>query len=168
MGVAALFILSTASAQQGKPPASPPAHTEATINGHQIRIDYSAPSMRGRKIMGELVPYGKVWRTGANSATKLTTDANLDIGGLKVPAGTYTLYSLPGESDWSLIVNKQTGQWGTVYDEAQDLGRVKMTVSHPSSPVEKMAITLTSDGGNKGTLKVEWENTSASVPVTVE
>ncbi len=168
VGVAALFMLSAATAQQGKPPLSPPANTEVTINGHQIRIDYSAPSMRGRKIMGELVPYGKVWRTGANSATKLTTDAALDIGGLKVPAGTYTLYTLPGENEWSLIVNKQTGQWGTVYTESQDLGRVKMNVTHTSAPVEKMAIMLSNDGGNKGTLKIEWENTSASVPITVE
>ena len=118
--------------------------------------------------MGGLVPYGKVWRTGANSATKLTTDAALDIAGLKVPAGAYTLYTLPGESEWMLIVNKQTGQWGTVYDQAQDLGRVKMTSGHPSAPVEKMSIALTSDGENKGTLRIEWENTSVSVPFTVE
>src|SRR6185369_4058509 len=96
-----------------QPPLSPPAHTETTINGKKVSIDYSAPSMRGRKIMGELVPFGQVWRTGANSATTLKTETDLLIGGQKVPAGTYTIYSLPGENDWQLIINKQTSQWGT-------------------------------------------------------
>ena len=87
-----------------------------------------SPSMRGRKIMGGLVPYDKVWRTGANAATTLKTTAALDFGGTLVPAGTYTLYTLPGEKGWKLIINKQTGQWGTQYDQAQDLARVDLKV----------------------------------------
>ena len=83
--------------------------------------------MRGRKIMGGLVPYGRWWRTGADNATTFQTEADLDIGGLKVPKGTYTIYTLPGAKEWQLIVNKQTGQFGTEYDQQQDLGRVKMT-----------------------------------------
>ena len=86
--------------------------------------------MRGRKIMGGLVPYGKVWRTGANPATTLITKANLKIGTLDVPAGTYTIYTLPNEDQWLLIVNKQTGQWGTVYHEDQDLGRTPWNTRH--------------------------------------
>jgi Protein of unknown function (DUF2911) len=147
---------------------SPPAETSVTINGKKITITYSAPSMRERKIFGGLEPYGKVWRAGANEATSLSTDADLDINGLKVPAGKYTLYVWLDANQWQLIVNKQTGQWGTVYNEKQDLGRVQMTMSKPSAPVETYKMTLSSAGGNKGKLTLEWENTVASVPFTVQ
>ena len=149
-------------------PLSPPAETSVTINGKKISINYSAPSMRGRKIMGELVPYAAVWRTGANAATSLKTEGNLTINGLKVPKGDYTLYTFVDPSQWLLIVNKQTGQDGTDYDQGQDLGRAKMTMSKSPAPVEKFTITLTGTGGNKGLLKLAWENTVASVPFTVE
>ena len=86
--------------------------------------------MRDRKIFGGLVPYGQVWRTGANSATSLKTDVDLTIGGAPVPAGSYTLYTIPTETGWKLIINKQTGQWGTDYDEKQDLARVDMKVTN--------------------------------------
>ncbi len=150
-----------------KAPLSPPATAEGTIGDKKITIKYSAPSMRNRKIMGELVPYGKVWRTGANDATTLITDADLMIGDLRVPKGTYTLYSLPGESEWKLIVNKQTGQWGTQYDEAQDLGRVNLTVKKTDAPVEKFMIAVVPGGAGDGQLKMMWENTELSVPVKV-
>jgi hypothetical protein len=153
-------------AQAQKP--SPAADTSVTINGKKITIKYSAPSMRGRKIFGDLVPYGQVWRAGANEATSLTTEADLDINGLKVPAGSYTLYVLPEANQWQIVVNKQIGQWGTVYNQDQDLGRVKMTMSKSSAPVETYKMTLTSDGGNKGKLTLEWENTVASVPFTAK
>lgn len=157
-----LFATTAALAQaEAKKPLSPPARAEATISGKKITVDYSAPSMRGRKIMGELVPYGKVWRTGANAATTLTTAADLMIGSLHVPAGKYTLYTIPGEKEWTLIVNKQTGQWGMSYDEAQDLGRVKLKVAPVKDPVETFAI------GIGDTLSLTWENTKAWVPVVV-
>jgi len=105
-----LFIAAAALAQEAKKPLSPPAKAEATIGGKKVTVDYSAPSKRDRKIMGGLVPYGQVWRTGANAATTLTTETGLMIGDLHVPAGKYTLYSLPGEKEWTLIVNKQTGR----------------------------------------------------------
>ena len=124
--------------------------------------------MRGRKIFGGLVPYGQVWRAGANDATALTTEADLDMNGLKVPAGSYTLYVLPEANQWQLIVSKQTGQWGTEYNQERDLGRVKMTMSKASAPVETYKMTLSSAGGNKGKLTLEWENTAASVPFTVQ
>ena len=149
-------------------PLSPPAETSVVINGKKITINYSAPSMRGRKIFGGLEPYGRVWRTGANEATSLKTEANLNINGLKVPKGNYTLFTYIDPAQWLLIVDKQTGQEGTDYDQSQDLGRAKMTMSKPPSPVEKFTITLTSTGGNKGLLKLAWENTVASVPFTVE
>ena len=155
-----LFIAAIALAQDApKKPLSPPAKAAATLNGKKVTIDYSAPSKRNRAIMGGLVPYGQVWRTGANAATTLTTEADLMIGALHVPKGTYTLYSIPGEKEWTLIVNKQTGQWGTNYDAAQDLGRVKMTVSPVKDTVETFVIGIDKN------LTLTWENTRASVAV---
>lgn len=148
-------------------PLSPPANTSATIGGKKLTIAYSAPFIRGRKIMGGLVPYGQVWRTGADNATTFQTDADLDVGGLKVPRGTYTIYTLPGAAEWQLIINKQTGQWGTEYNQRQDLGRVEVTMAQTPAPVDKMKIELLPAGGNKGLLKIAWERTELSVPITV-
>jgi hypothetical protein len=149
---------------QAKPPLSPPGQTTAKIGAATLTIDYNRPSMRGRKIMGELVPFGKVWRTGANRATHLKTDAGIRIGTLAVPAGTYTIYTLPGEKAWTLIINKQIGQWGTQYDQAQDLGRVDLKVEALPAAVEQFTMTL-SGTGNTGSLTLEWENTRASVAI---
>lgn len=146
---------------------SPEMQTSATIGGKQIRIEYSAPSARGRKVMGEVVPYGKVWRTGADGATTLVTDADLQFGSLSVPKGVYTVWTLPGENDWQLIINKQTHQWGTMYDASQDLGRVPMKVTKLSSPREQVQITLKPTGANTGELQVSWGDVEASAPFTV-
>lgn len=160
----------TLSAQQG-PPKSPPATESATIAGKVISITYSSPGVKGRAghIFGKdgLIghdPTYPVWRAGANSATKLHTDADLKIGGLAVPKGDYSLYvDLSDPDNWVLIVNKQTGQWGTKYDKAQDLGRVKMSMSKPLAPVENLKYTIADLGGTTGKLTLEWENHSASV-----
>jgi hypothetical protein len=109
-----------------------------------------------------------VWRAGANSATAFHTDADLDINGLAVPKGDYTIFVLVNVDPWQLIINKQTGQWGLTYNEAMDLGRVKMNVTKPPAPIETFKITLSSTGGNKGSLQMEWENVIASVPITVK
>ena len=118
--------------------------------------------------MGELVPYGQWWRTGADSATMFRTEADLDIGGLKVPKGAYSIYTLPGAKEWQLIVNKQTGQFGTEYDPKQDLGRVKMNLTQTPALVDGFKIELSSTGGNKGLLKMAWERTDVSVPFVVQ
>jgi hypothetical protein len=145
---------------------SPPAQASVSLAGHTITVDYGAPSMRGRKILGGLLPYDKVWRTGANEATTLKTDVNLKIGDLGVPAGTYTLYSIPAKGGWTLIVNKQTGQWGTVYDQSKDLGRVKMSEGVlPSSPVETFQIKFANTNGNFTELHLLWETTNVYVGV---
>ncbi len=158
---------STARAGEQRQVASPPGTAEIEINGKKIKIEYSRPSMRGRKIMGELVPYGKVWRTGANSATSLATEADLMFGNVTVPKGTYTLYTLPSANGWKLIINKQTGQWGTEYNQSQDLARIDMQVKQLSAPVEQFTISLDkADGG--GVLKLEWENTSATANFKVK
>ena len=139
----------TLSAQQG-PPKSPPATESATIAGKTITINYSSPGVKGRA--GHIFtkdglishdPTYPVWRAGANAATKLHTDADLTLGGLTVPKGDYTLYvDISDPDNWVLIVNKQTGQWGTDYDKTQDLGRVKMTMSKPLAMVENLKYTI--------------------------
>jgi hypothetical protein len=163
-GFTAIALAAPAAAQRY---TSPPVSTSAVIGGDHITIDYYAPSMHGRKIMGNLVPYDEVWCTGANWATKITSEADLDINGLKVPKGSYSIWTLPNEKRWLLIVNKQTGQFHLNYDESQDFARVKMNVKTLPSPVETFKIELQSAGGNKGTLSLLWENTDAWVPITV-
>ena len=152
---------------------SPAATTTIEFGGKQIRISYHAPSMHGRQIFGGLVPYDKVWRAGANQATLLHTDLDLTIGSLVVPKGDYSIYILPEENRWTLIINTQTGQWGikmggaTTEDPAKDLGRVVMKLSKPAAPVDTFAITLTKDG-NQGSLAMAWENTVATVAFTAK
>ena len=152
-------------AQESKP--SPDATADVTLGGKTIAITYNRPSVRGRKIMGGLVPYGQVWRTGANAATTLNTPVDLTIGGAAVPAGKYTLYTLPGENSWKLIINKQTEQWGTEYDEKQDLARVDMKVSQTPSPTEQFLISWNKQSESAATLSMAWENTRVTVPVKV-
>jgi Protein of unknown function (DUF2911) len=155
--------------KEKKAPLSPPAETSVTVNGKSLTIKYSAPSLRGREVFapgGQVSkdPTYPVWRAGANAATSLHTDADLDIGGVAVPKGDYTLFvSLEDPAAWQLIVNKQTGQWGLTYTKAQDLGRVKMTMSKPPAPIETYKMTLSA-----GKLQLEWGNVVASVPITVK
>ena len=163
----AILTASTAAQEQQKAPLSPPGTASVTFaDGKTITITYSRPSMRGRQIFGGLVPYGQVWRTGANAATSLKTDANLMIGGASVPAGSYTLYTIPNENGWKLIVNKQTGQWGTEYEEKDDLARVDMKVSKNASPTEQFTISLDKTGASAATLKLDWANTTASAVIS--
>ena len=162
----AIAALAAIMVAQGSKPASPPG--EATVkfdDGKSVAIQYSRPSMRGRKIFGGLVPYDEVWRTGANAATSLKTDVALDIGGASVPAGGYTLYTLPDANRWKLIINKQTGQWGTHYDQSQDLARIPMNLTQRPAGLELFTISFEKTGGDSAILKLEWENTIASVVV---
>ena len=157
-------------------PQSPPAETSVTINGKQIWIVYHAPSVRGRKIFGgadALQPDNTVWRLGADQATFLHTDADLDINGLAVPAGEYTLFADLDMGKWQLIVNKQTGQWGigrggANFDPAKNVGKTALTMSKPPAPVETLKISLTSTGGANGRLQIEWENVVASANFTAK
>ena len=165
-------LLATLAAAQMQMPGdkgallSPRKQASITFaDGKKVTIDYGAPSMRGRKIMGELVPFDEVWRTGANEATGFVTDTDLTIGGTKVPAGKYTLYTLPGANAWKLIVNKQTGQWGTVYNEDQDLARIDLAKTTLPKPVELMTISLDKSGGDAAKLNLQWETTGLSVDI---
>jgi len=145
---------------------SPPAKANVSLGSTAITIDYCAPSAHGRTIFGGLVPYGEVWRTGANAATTMTTTGDLQIGDLKVPAGTYTLYSVPTASGWTLVVNKQTKQWGTVYDKSQDLGRVRMAAGSTAAPVETFVIGFDKTMGQTTELHLKWAGVDASVQIT--
>ena len=146
---------------------SPKAHSSVAIAGAKIDVDYYAPSAHGRKIMGGLVPFGVVWCTGANIATKLTTGAPLHMGNLDLPKGEYSIWTIPGPQDWTLIINKETGQFHLNYKENLDFGRTKMNLKTLPSPVETFRVDLRADGGNKGTLALVWEKTEASIPFTV-
>jgi hypothetical protein len=155
-------------------PLSPAATASVAINGKTISIKYSAPSVRGRQIFGDGGLVSKdgtypVWRAGANAATALHTDADLDIAGLAVPKGDYTLFVLVKDPEkWQLVVNKQTGQWGLAYDQAKDQGRAPVTMSKPSAPIETYKVTLSDAGGGKGKLQLEWDKYIASVPIAVK
>ncbi len=156
--------LGSVSAQQ----ASPRKSAEMTLNGKKISVDYGAPSVRSRKIFGELVPYNQVWRFGANQATHFKADADLMFGKVEVPKGTYTLWVWPTATSWKLIINKTTGVWGTPYKpdyEKTELARIDMKAGKTKAPVEQMVISLSPAGGG-GELKMEWDNTSASVNFT--
>jgi hypothetical protein len=150
--------------------ASPVAKASATIAGKRITIKYGTPSVRGRQIFGGTGLLSNdatypVWRAGANKATTLITGADLDIGGLYVPAGSYSLYVLvTNPENWKLIVNRQTGHRGHIYTARTDLGRVDMQMDRPNAPVEKLRYTITT-AGNTGTIQLEWENHVASVPI---
>lgn len=153
-----------AVAQQKR--VSPHETASTTLNGGKVSITYGRPYMKGRKIIGGLVPMDKVWRTGADEATKLTTDTALTIGDLRVPPGSYSLFTIPGAAKWTLIVNKTADQWGAFnYDEKADLGRTEMKVTPASAPVEQFTILFVPNGKSAATLEMTWENTQASVPV---
>ncbi len=166
---ASLFAVATFAAAQmsmeqdkSKRP-SPPASAECKFSdGKTIKVDYSSPRAKGRKIFG----YGEIWRTGANDATTFVTDTNLTAGGKAIPAGSYTIFTIPKADKWTLIVNKKTAEWGIPYKyEADELARVDMQVSKTSAPVENFVIAF-DQSGSKCTLRMEWENTRASIETT--
>ena len=171
MAAALVLVAATASIVRAQSPA---LTATGVINGKTLAVRYSAPSVRGRQIFGaggllSRDPTYPAWRAGANAATTLTTDSDLMLGTLTVPKGTYTLYAWVQNPDaWDLIVSRQTGQWGLTYDPKQDLGRVKMTMSKPSSLVETLKYSIADKGAGQGELRVEWEHRVATVPITVK
>ncbi len=145
--------------------ASPRDSLSARVGGATVSVNYGRPSLRGRPT-AQLLPPGQVWRTGANQATHFRTDRDLVIGGARVPAGTYTLWTVPGPTEWTLILNRQTGQWGTVYDAAQDLVRVPMKVERAAQPAETFAIAVEPQGTG-AVLALTWADIRATVPVVL-
>jgi hypothetical protein len=154
-------------------PVSPLDSTAATMASGTVKIVYSRPAMRGRVIFGGLVPFAQVWRTGANAATSLITTSDIEINGVRVPKGSYTLYSLPerGARDstvgsWQLIVNRQTGQWGTEYHAEQDLARIPLRVSTSAEPIPRFRIAVEPAGAGRATLTLAWERTVGTADIT--
>lgn len=152
-----------APAPAGESVASPRDTARGTIGSAELLVDYGRPSRRGREIFGALVPFDQVWRTGANAATTLVVGAPVQIGGQPLPAGTYTVYSLPAANGWTLIVNGQTGQWGTEYAEGRDVLRVPMSVSR-AEPVDTFEIRI--EGGTaEGRMVLAWDTLQGEVPI---
>ena len=149
---------------QQRPVLSPRDSVTLSLDTNTISVNYSRPSMRGRKIMGALVPWEKVWRTGANLATHVRTSFDMVMDGVPVPRGTYTLWTVPSPAVWKIILNKQTGQWGTNYDATQDLARFDAHTETLPSPVDTFTITLQGTGKQGGLLKLLWENTGVTIP----
>jgi hypothetical protein len=128
-------------------------------------VDYSRPRAKGRKIYGDVVPLGKVWRTGANEATTFVTTADITVGGSAVPPGSYTIFTIPDKDKWTLIISKKTGEWGTDYPgPSSDLARVDMKVSSLPTPVENFTISF-DKSATGGTMNIDWESTRASVAI---
>ena len=146
---------------------SPADSVRASVAGAAVTVRYSRPSVRGRVIFGNVVPWNKVWRTGANEATVLETNGELSVAGTTVPAGKYSLWTIPSPAAWKLIINKNTGQWGTEYDAQYDLARLDMRVEPLRQPVEQFTIAI-EPSGNGGVLKLEWEKTRASIPLSTK
>jgi hypothetical protein len=146
------------------PKASPKATLTEQIGMASLAIEYSRPSVKGRKVFGELVPYGEVWRTGANDATKLTFGADVTFGGTLVAAGTYALFTIPGEKEWTVILNKVAGQWGAYkYDEKNDLLRVKVAPARLAEPVETFQISVADFKDDGANLVLAWDTTRVAV-----
>ncbi len=141
---------------------SPRDTARVNVDGALVVIDYGSPAARGRVIFGELVPWDRVWRTGANAATQLRTNRDLVIGGVTIPAGNYSLWTLPGRRDWQLIINRQTGQWGTAYDPTQDLARIPMQTRTQERLAERFTITIAAE-----MIRMAWDRTEAVVAFRV-
>jgi len=158
-------VLTCAQDKSRRP--SPPGSAECKFaDGKTVHIDYSRPSVKGRKIFGGLVPYDKEWRTGANEATTFIASTNLEVGGAKVPAGNYTLFTMPSPKQWTLIISKKTGEWGIPYPgKSEDLARIPMRSEELSSSVEQFTISFERTAPEACTLRMDWETTRAEVSV---
>lgn len=146
---------------------SPRDTVRAAVGRASLMVDYGRPAARGRQLVGGLLPLGQVWRTGANAATQFTTDRPLTFGTLAVPAATYTLWTMPTADGVQLIINRQTGQWGTEYHQDRDLGRIAMKVEPLDPPVERFTIAIESTGAGQGELRFDWANTRWVAPFRV-
>ena len=146
---------------------SPRDTVRAEINGAHLMVDYGRPAVRGRIIFGQIVPWDSIWRTGANAATQLITDKEIQFGSITVPPGTYSLFTLPEKDRWLLVINSQHGQWGTNYDRSKDLARLPLDIKNREDLVERFTFGIDPDARG-GLLRFEWEHITASIPFTVK
>lgn len=138
------------------------------IGNAMFTVDYSRPLLRGRKLLGDVIPYDRLWRTGANAATQFTTSAPLQLAGMQVPAGTYTLWTVPHTGGVDLIVNKQTGQWGTEYNGSRNLGTARINTQALTAPIEEFTISIIASDTQHGTLVMEWGDFRWTAPIEVQ
>ena len=172
LSLASLLILvglcPAQSALLDLPRKSQNAQVRQTIGITNVTVKYSRPLVNGRKVWGELVPYGEVWRAGANEATTFVTNTDVTVGGKAVPAGSYTLFTIPDKDKWTLVISKATGEWGTDYPGPdKDLARVDMKTSTLPSPVENFTISFAKTGSG-ATMNMDWDTTRASVAITAK
>ncbi|KPM48299.1 DUF2911 domain-containing protein [Jiulongibacter sediminis] len=144
---------------------SPGTSTELTSGDLSVKVTYCQPAVKGRVIFGELVPYDQVWRTGANEATLINFSRDVDFAGASVPAGEYTLWTIPTPGDWTIILNKQTGQWGTNYSEEDDLIRVEVPAEQTSESREMFTISMSLGTEDEVIMNLNWDKTSVDVPI---
>jgi hypothetical protein len=159
--------LAAAERSSGQQQLSVRDTARATIGTATLSVDYGRPLARGRTLLGDVIPYDRIWRTGANAATQLTTSAPVTLAGLSLPAGTYTLWTIPHRRGVDLIVNRQTGQWGTEYGPAHDLGRAPMRPDSVDAPVEKFTILIEPADAGHGTLGMAWGTFRWTAPIVV-
>ncbi|MGV3557712.1 DUF2911 domain-containing protein [Larkinella arboricola] len=146
--------------------ASPEATAEINQNGVYVKVEYCQPYKKGRKIFGGIVPYGQVWRTGANEATIITLDQNVTVAGQPLDEGEYSLWTIPSEGNWIVIFNRETGQWGTDYDQTKDVLRVPVLARKRNAVAEQFYISFAPQSGGTDMMLV-WDNTEAVVPIRV-
>ncbi|GAA4332832.1 DUF2911 domain-containing protein [Flaviaesturariibacter amylovorans] len=167
--IAASCLLLTADAQGLRTPAPSPSQMVRQDFGiSSVELNYSRPAMRGRTIMGDLVPYGKVWRTGANSATRLKFADDVTIGGQALKAGEYAVFTIPGQREWEIIINKGTANWGTDYKQENDVIRFKAPVSTTTTPVESFTIQFANIKSTAMDIQMMWDRTVVTIPVSVD
>jgi hypothetical protein len=165
LGIALFVVASHAQQDKSKRPSPPATATLDLGGGKSVTVDYSSPRLKGRHVGQELAPYGQVWRTGANEATTFVTTADIAVGGTAVPAGNYTMFTIPNKDKWVLIISKKTREWGTNYPgPSEDLARIDMKVSTLPSPVENFTIAF-DKSANGGTMNLDWETTRAFVAI---
>jgi hypothetical protein len=146
---------------------SPRDTVRATIGNDSITIDYSRPLARGRVLLGNVIPFDRVWRTGANAATQFTTSARITVAGIQLAPGTYTLWTVPHKDGVDLVVNAQSGQWGTEYNHARDVGSARMQSTTRSTPVDQLTLSVVPTDARHGTLNLEWGTFHWSAPIEV-
>jgi hypothetical protein len=165
IALAVFVYVSHAQQDKSKRPSPPATATLDLGGGKSITVDYSSPRAKSRKLGVDIAPFGQVWRVGANEATTFVTTADVTVGGSSVPAGNYTLFAIPNQDKWTLIISKTTGEWGTNYSgPSNDVARVEMKVSTLPSYAENFTISFDKSASG-GTLNLDWENTRASVAI---
>ncbi len=171
MAIGLFLAGNQAEAQIKMPAASPSATIKQAVGLSDITVEYSRPNTKGRTIFGDLVPYGKLWRTGANASTKITFGDDVMLEGHKVPAGTYALYTIPGEKDWTIVIHKNTKHWGDggkEYQQNEDVARFNVPAMRTADKTESFTILFTDLTNNGATLNLMWENTSVPVKITTD